>query len=106
MKLLERATFRFLNQSELHASRAIDGTVYHNTTGKSKVVVIACIMNYGDIIVVYTDNTATPTLAVAGMGHSNLAAIQESTMFIVLPGNYYKVTSTGSPTLSYWTETS
>lgn len=94
----------FTKQVEVHASRAIDATVYHNTSGRPMLVSISCVCNFGDVINAYSDANATPTTIVVSMGHSNIQPVGMSLTFLVLPGNYYKINQTGTSTLSYWVE--
>ena len=94
----------FTTQSDVTGSRAIDGTVYHNTSGKAMLVVISAAMatTYG--IAAFSDATVTPTQAIASANNPGLvAAITSSITFLVLIGNYYKCTGV-SCTLVTWIE--
>lgn len=92
-------------QSVVTGSRAI-GTIYQNTTGKPMFVAMQGQGSIANAVyIATTDSNATPTTvvtqSVVPTGGWNSAEL----FFIVLPDNYYKVTlSTGTPTLSYWTE--
>ena len=55
-------------------------------------------------ITAYTDASATPTTAVASFVNSLGGATQIPLTFVVLSGNYYKVTKSGTASLNSWTE--
>ena len=78
------------------------GTVYQNTTGKSLFVSVT--INVGvqfETITCLTDSNSNPTTGVAGCSiYSHGSAFS----FMVLPGNYYKVTRSATAAIVYWTE--
>jgi hypothetical protein len=78
------------------------GTVYQNTTGKSMFVSVS--INVGvvyETITCLTDSNSNPTTGVAGCSiYSHGAGFS----FMVLPGNYYKVTRSATASIVYWTE--
>ena len=78
------------------------GTVYQNTTGKSLFVSVT--VNVGvqfETITCLTDSNSNPTTGVAGCSiYSHGSAFS----FMVLPGNYYKITKSATAAIVYWTE--
>jgi hypothetical protein len=91
----------FTSQADVTTDRAIDGTVYHNTTGKTMfVVVYATTVGAGSLAGV-ADSIATPTLGVVFHEHAGAGAIHIE--FMVLNGYYYKVTESGA-VLGKWFE--
>ena len=83
-------------QSSVTGSRAL-GTVYHNT-GITALFASVTISSTTNPIVAYTDSNATPITAVATQPSPS-----GTVFFIVLPGNYYSVSSSGG-TLGAWIE--
>jgi hypothetical protein len=97
-----------VNQNVVTGSRALD-TVFQNTTGK--VMFVAVTVNGGAnhaVASAYTDSNATPSTPVGLFSYSAINNIVASgfgqLFFIVLPGNYYKVTNDLSMSLGYWVE--
>ena len=116
-------------QSNVTASRAIDGTAYQNTSGRPLFVTVTtrCEVNGStaqvtgySFISAFTDTNATPT-TVVGRGGINLIDLNTSgaqtkrikqygtVSFVVLPSSYYKVSTTiavdgVTPVLDYWFE--
>ena len=90
--------------SQSQPVRALN-TVYHNATSKPIYCsVVGVIAATGGFIAAYTDNQAAPTLLVAAFtADVVVTSFQATVLFIVLPGNYYKVYP-GTITLAYWTE--
>ena len=89
--------------SQTQPTRAIDGTVYHNTSGKLLFVTITVSMIALDAIQVKCDSAGTPTTVVAGLTSSGVMTLAVS--FAVPNTYYYKVVAAvGSPSLVYWTE--
>lgn len=90
------------------SSRAIDGTIYQNTSGKIKFVTVNIEVSSGDTedIVCYTDSASSPTIIVCRVGSFNAAggAMRFLATFIVQVNHYYKVTSGGNPSLTDWME--
>ncbi len=97
-------------QTDVTASRAYDGTVYHNTTSKPITVTVTVNMAGSIKIIAYSDANADPTTVVAGTGATSVAtSLPMSCTFTVLPGNYYKVILTdiggaGTKSLASWIE--
>ena len=89
---------RTVSQSDVTGSRAIDGSVYHNTSGK---IMIATITGYGSGSVTFScDSNASPT---TGIGV--LASTASATGTFIIPANYYyKAPKSGTYSLSYWIE--
>ena len=95
-------------QSDVTASRAIDGTAYQNTSGRPLFVAIT-LQGTGTgeegYAIAYTDSNATPTTEVGRCSASFDASVQYGQVsFVVLPSNYYKVTHSGTGTLRKWFE--
>jgi hypothetical protein len=94
----------FLNtQTDATGSRAVNGTVYQNTTTKPIIVNISVYLIANSDITIYSDAQASPTLAVGEIGVTGAATITQAISFCVLPGNYYKAVGTNA-TLQYWIE--
>ena len=91
-------------QIDQTASRAIDGTIYHNTTSGIVMVVVSVVLPSSSAVDFYTQGTALPSIYVSLLHNLNFSSIYVSTTFIVLPGWYYKGTPTGSPVLITWIE--
>jgi len=104
---------------DVAASRAIDGTVYQNTTGKTMVVVVNVrfdidLVAGGDAtIVANTDTMSPPNLAVAQVGtHTQaggtLLTQYEALTFVVPDNYYYSITSivngANAAVLFFWVE--
>ena len=78
-------------------------SIYKNNTGKTIFVSVAVYISTGPVsAIAYCDANAAPTQAVA----YGSAAVGSSAglSFVVLPGYYYKVPSTGGLTLTNWVE--
>jgi hypothetical protein len=109
-------------QADVLGSRAIDGTVYQNTSGKIMVVTISVqtdipvsSTNAGAFISVYCDANAAPVLIIAETGRvitttPSTARLGDvfTVTFIVNSNYYYKAVSTtangGTITKDKWTE--
>jgi len=95
----------FTTQTDQTGSRAINGTVYHNTTTKPILCAVSFALHLNDILSFYSDINASPSQIIASDQNVNVASIITTTTFLVLPGNYYKaVTAAGSPNLGQWIE--
>ncbi len=91
-------------QNVVTGSRALN-TVYQHTAGLPTMkVTVSVTMASGEAIAVTTDSSNPPTTQVAGMSISGSLAGVFPITFDVLLGNYYKLTKTGAPTISNWTE--
>lgn len=99
--------------SHAEPARAIDGTVYTNST-KIRLVTITVEFT-GDAtsaakITVYTDSSNPPTtvVALAGADNPDSGEYDIPVTFVVLPSEYYKVSSSvaggGATTLRDWHE--
>lgn len=92
-------------QADVTASRAINGTVYHNLHSKPMFVSISLDLPLNASVKFKCDQNATPLLIVNSLSNLNISDITMCAMFIVLPTFYYKVdTVGGGPSLSYWIE--
>ncbi len=87
--------------SQTQPTRVLNAT-YQNTLGRPIFVSLSIDDSNAGGTNVYTDASATPTTVVAYSDLPNLAGGSYNMFFIVLPGNYYKVTSGG--VVQYWTE--
>ena len=92
-------------QSVVTGSRAF-GTVYQNTSGRPMFVSVTALATAsGGNIQCYADASATPTTLVGGVSLSTSGTNYFAPpAFIVLPGNYYKVTNSGTASVGIWTE--
>jgi hypothetical protein len=92
-------------QTDVTASRAIDGTVYHNIGSKPIFVNITIqhAANGGDVIA-KSDANVVPNLIVAETYDGAISVIVTMLTFIVLPGNYYEATATGGSSMKTWIE--
>ncbi|MBI2869387.1 MAG: hypothetical protein HYX96_06145 [Chloroflexi bacterium] len=96
-------------QANVTASRAIDGTVYQNTSGKIIMVAVSMYLNGGDGAgggSAYVGAANPPTSIVAGwLDYASASfGVKGTLTFIVPPSYYYKIGTVGSPTLGTWTE--
>jgi len=91
-------------QSDVTASRALDGTVYQNTTGKTMFISINWSKGSIDNLIVYSDSANPPTTRVSQQTEFGVGSLI-SQFSVVLPGNYYRaVPNTGGLTLNSWIE--
>jgi hypothetical protein len=91
-------------QTDVTASRAIDGTVYHNTTGKPIYCMITLQLSTPGVgVTLLTDANPAPSTVVAFEQNNNAQLILVVLMAIVLPGNYYTLTSLGN-SFTQWIE--
>lgn len=89
-------------QSDVTASRAL-GTVYQNTGTSPLFVSVSVTEATGRRMEAECDGSNPPTTLVAVHGFS--ANSQANLLFIVIPGNYYRVSATaGTPTIISWIE--
>ena len=92
----------FSTQTDATASRAIDGTIYHNTGSTPMMVTVTLAGGPSADARFFCDSGSSPTTKVAEFVN---AAGYSATTFMVLPGYYYKVTIVGgSPSLLTWIE--
>jgi hypothetical protein len=99
--LTVNGTFSYaITQNDVTSLRTVTGTVYRNTTGRIMYVSVMVGANGNNSAFAYSDSNPSPTTLVSRcstlMGYSRLL------FFIVVPGNYYKVSNDG--TLSSWIE--
>jgi hypothetical protein len=94
-------TFGISTQTDATASRAINGTVYQNTGTKPIYVSVVATQSVGLLSMAgFTDVNAAPVLQVTAFTFmSGTTTIN----FVVLPNNYYKVTSTNA-VIAKWIE--
>jgi hypothetical protein len=90
------------NQAVVTGSRGLN-TIFHNT-GTRPLFVSATLGLSGGGATAITDSSSTPTTSVASVSGSSTAPPTTDLFFIVLPGNYYKIATSGSVSLSIWTE--
>jgi hypothetical protein len=90
-------------QNLVAGSRALGG-VYQNTTGKPMWVAAGMTLPTGQVGYAYTDSSTSPSAQVGGFNNGGANAAQYTLGFWVLSGNYYKVTGTGSASLTTWIE--
>lgn len=76
-------------------------TVYHNTNNTSRWVIVSPTVALGDIVA-YVSTNATPSTWIGSASPTTNSRPQLS--FWVLPGEYYKVTATGSIQIYLWVE--
>ncbi len=94
----------FSSQNVVTSSRAF-GSVYQNTTGKTMFVVVSGICSSNGYMVVYTDGSNPPTTVISQQYITSGTTDYIAASFMVLSGNYYKVSmSTGTGTLYTWVE--
>lgn len=99
-------------QSVVTSSRSL-GTVFQNTNSTPMWVLVSLSLNSsggGNVLIsAFTDFAAVPTTVVGTLNLNNAGAstVTEglSVMFVVLPGNFYKVAAqAGAPTIVNWVE--
>ncbi len=94
--------FLGLNASVVTGSRAV-GTAYRNTSAGTMFVAVSAYSDANGGFWAYCDTSNPPTTAVIGC--SNIAGSVHILFFVVPYNEYYKVAFTsGTPTLSCWTE--
>jgi hypothetical protein len=76
---------------------------YQNTTGKPLMVTVTVQVVPANALNAYCDAASNPTTFVAAPVNQGGNTANTCVSFWVLPGYYYRITSTGG-TLSYWTE--
>ena len=91
----------FATQTDQTSSRAIDGTVYQNTNKKTMHVVVSATTAGAGALDGLTDASTPPTTTVVEHDHAGAGVIHIA--FMVLPGNYYLVNSSGA-VLAEWLE--
>lgn len=108
----------FVLVNPVFGGRAIDGTVYRNTSGKLMMVFVRVLHQVTVAGVqhaycyAFTDSADPPTTNMGGSGIYNgtnpVMNLMTTMVFMVSPGHYYKVTSTvsvnGTNTLLMWNE--
>jgi len=90
-------------QQDMTASRAIDGTVYHNTTSGIIIATVSINLGSGTNAVVKADGSTPPTTTITQLSNSNLSTIAISFTFVVMPGAYYGITGAGA-SMAKWIE--
>lgn len=110
-------------QNDVTSSRAIDATVYENTSGRPLIVTINVQSSLSDLsdggnslVTIHCDSGSTPTtqIGVIGLTHNVGGAtgtlyVGLTATFVVLPSYYYKATASNvvggaAPTLLDWFE--
>lgn len=89
-------------QNVVTGSRALN-TSYQNTTSKPIYVSVVVALGNGQTVAANTDAAPTPTTVLQAFGNAGASGANASLFMIVLPGNYYSVTGSGS--MTHWTET-
>ena len=84
-------------QTDVTGSRTI-GSVYHNTTGKMMLVTVTCNLASATMTA-FSDANASPSQVIGAVAAN--ASPGGCLTFVVLSGNYYKVTG---GTLVHWIE--
>lgn len=93
----------FQKQNVVTGSRAIDGTIYRNTSGKTMFISVVGVYSAGNpTITGYSDASATPTTEI-GTAQNTDAGSTVTLSFMVLNNHYYKITSVQA-SLSTWIE--
>lgn len=92
----------FSTQSVVTGSRALN-TTYQNTNAQPMLVAVAIAIAAGAQFVAKTDSSTPPTTIVTGAVSATNGQVFCGS-FLVLPGNYYNITTLGTATLSIWTE--
>jgi hypothetical protein len=90
----------FSGQNVVTGLRAL-GTIYQNTSQKTMMVTVTNNITSGGSVTVYSDSTLNPTTEVCA---DNTAATKSPISFMVLSGNYYTLTTSGTVALVCWTE--
>lgn len=104
------ATNAYADRAALSTQRVVTGSralnsIYQNTTNKSMNVATTIQVITGQITeVAVTDSSAAPATAVAEMSYTTSSNEYQEMTFVVLPGNYYEIQSTGNASLIIWTE--
>lgn len=108
-----------VSQGDVTGSRAIDGTVYQNTSGKIRIVTVQCVLTKTNAaqysrVTFCSDANASPTTQIGRMAlQPDTAAlggdliVEMAFTFVVPPNYYYKATETHTgdvSTLSDWFE--
>jgi hypothetical protein len=95
----------YSQQAGLVGSRTL-GTVYYNISGKLMMVSASITQGYGgNTISAYTDTSSSPATVVTVADCAG-GSIVGALTFVVLPGNYYKVSTVANASASVesWTE--
>lgn len=93
--------------ADVSGSRAIDSTIYQNTSGKIVLAVVSVACTVEEQVDFFIGAASPPTSGV-GVACSHLAAgetLATTITFIIPSGYYYKAVATeGTPTLMAWME--
>lgn len=97
-------------QAVVTGSRALN-TIFQNTGSTPRFVSLTCTMGNGSsegTMKALTDANNPPTTELAHVASGAVSSVGErdalQLFFIVLPGNYYRVTTVGTVILGIWTE--
>ena len=107
--LFNPQTKQFTTSTDVSGSRAIDGTVYHNTTNKPRSISALCALaagHLGDQLYAFCDVVNGSTVQVWIGLSSSLNADARTVNFIVPPGYFYAITNAGAWTKQSWVEVS
>ncbi len=95
-----------VTQADVTASRAVDGTVYQNTSGKIIIATVAialtCATTQYEGVVFYCGTANPPTVAKGSVYLTQIGATsirEDGTVTFIVPVNYYyKATASGTGT--------
>lgn len=90
----------FSGQNVVTGLRVLGG-IYQNTSQKTMMVTVTNNIASGGSVTVYTDSTLNPNTEV---GVNNIVATNSPITFMVLSGNWYTLTVSGTVSLVFWTE--
>jgi len=86
-------------------SRAVDSTVYQNTSGKIRMITISCVVNDAEWFAILTGATSSSATVVAYQSVGGTGgACRLSGTAVIPPSWYYKVNVAGTPALEAWIE--
>ena len=92
---------RGVSQTDVTSSRAFNGTVYQNTSGKVMIATVQAYSAGSGNVTLYCASGSSPSVIVGGMA----TPIVNSCTFVIPPNYYYKATiGLGSPTVNSWVE--
>lgn len=91
------------SQTDVTASRALDGTIYQNTSVKPMTCLVTVALAAAGGISVVSDSQVNPTTVISASSNGGLVSIPWVITFVVLPGNYYGINDGGS-SLTKWFE--
>lgn len=90
----------FSGQSVITGQRALN-SIYQNTNQKTMMVTVTNNITSGGSVTVYCDSTLNPNTQICV---DDTPTTNSPVTFMVLSGNYYKLTTAGTVALVCWTE--